>query len=484
MNSYQRKDPAFTAILFIILTMSIVTQSYAQNYNSAADGNWASGSSWSGPGWALATPSTNGGYGTLNIYHDIVLNGNLNLGSITLNIFSGASLTVNGNLSGGGAINMNGGNLSVSGNFSRPGGGNITVGDNATLNIGGNADLSAVLQINRGGKAVIDGNVTVVSSNYLIVAETGNANPTKYADLIIKQDLISVNSGDVTINKNGRVAIYGNVSGSGGGTLFTLNEGGQTYVHGDMSFTGGGSRIENNNPGSPNGLYVNGTVANTGGGANTTTNVGDQQDLYNSNPAFAEWIASEPGSPLITTLPVTLLDFKVAIINSGKIVLSWSTSYEENNSHFVILRSTDAKTWKEIGIVEGKGSSTIVQNYKYTDPSAMHGLSYYMLKQVDFDGMSETFRPVSANNFEMIDQVKIMVFPNPTAEMLNINFLSTPFSEKREVLVFDLMGEIVKKEMVSTNALRLDISMLKKGTYILKINPEAGNFKSMKIVKI
>src|SRR5205085_10191378 len=109
----------------------------------------------------------------------------------------------------------------------------------------------------------------------------------------------SVSSGDITVNRNARVAIFGNVIDDGsGGSLFTINNGGQVYIDKDISFTGGGDKIINNNTTNPWGLYTNGTITNSGGGATTTANDADKATMKSSNPAFYNWAASVPNSPL------------------------------------------------------------------------------------------------------------------------------------------------------------------------------------------
>ena len=110
---------------------------------------------------------------------------------------------------------------------------------------------------------IVEGSVTVVSSTYLTIGTA--VAPPPYADMIIYQNLVQQSSGDVTINRNGRLAVFGNITDSGGGgTFIQVNNGGQAYVHGNITYSGGGSSIQNNNTTSPYGLYVNGTATSSG----------------------------------------------------------------------------------------------------------------------------------------------------------------------------------------------------------------------------
>jgi len=86
-------------------------------------------------------------------------------------------------------------------------------------------------------------------------------------------------------------------------------------------------------------------------------------------------------------LPVKLISFGANYRNQ-QVILSWKTSSENNNSHFEVLRS-DGSGFKVIGSVKGNGNSQQEQTYRYTDVRPLAGLSYYQLRQVDFNGNTE-----------------------------------------------------------------------------------------------
>ncbi|MEJ0031780.1 MAG: hypothetical protein WDO15_16010 [Bacteroidota bacterium] len=183
------------------------------------------------------------------------------------------------------------------------GGSSVVVSGN--LVIMGDLTLNSALTILPGGSVTVYGNVTVVSSNYLVVGTV--AAPPPYADLIIRNDLKQINSGDVTLNKNSRVAVLETLLMiTGGGTKLTLNQGAEMYVNGNINYSGGGDNITNNNSTNPYGLYVNGSVSNTGGGANTTGNKTDKATMTTTNPTFATWV-----NTAAAVMPVTLVSFEV-----------------------------------------------------------------------------------------------------------------------------------------------------------------------------
>ena len=56
---------------------------------------------------------------------------------------------------------------------------------------------------------------------------------------------------------------------------------------------------------------------------------------------------------------------------------------ELNNYGFHLERRHGNSGWEKLGFVSGKGTTTKLQNYSYTDKSVQNGKYYYRLKQVD-----------------------------------------------------------------------------------------------------
>ena len=87
----------------------------------------------------------------------------------------------------------------------------------------------------------------------------------------------------------------------------------------------------------------------------------------------------------ITPLPIELLSFIAKPIGK-KIQLLWRTASELNNDYFTVERSADAVNFDQINITDGAGNSTQTIKYSVIDDSPLSGISYYRLKQTDFDG--------------------------------------------------------------------------------------------------
>jgi hypothetical protein len=86
-----------------------------------------------------------------------------------------------------------------------------------------------------------------------------------------------------------------------------------------------------------------------------------------------------------TPLPIELIEFRVHNTDSA-VLINWTTATEKNNDHFEIEKSTDGEHFYKILDVKGAGNSNTVIKYSAYDKSPFVGISYYRLKQVDYDG--------------------------------------------------------------------------------------------------
>jgi len=140
---------------------------------------------------------------------------------------------------------------------------------------------------------------------------------------------------------------------------------------------------------------------------------------------------------LVSPLPIELISFD-AIMNDRQVDITWTTATESNNDYYTIEKSKDGINFETSSIVDAAGNSQSIINYKDIDPKPYQGISYYRLKQTDFNG-TYTYSKIVAVNYSLSDD-GMSVFPNPTEGELNINIKDI---EGKEVLVVirDMMGK-------------------------------------------
>ncbi|MEL7222412.1 MAG: T9SS type A sorting domain-containing protein, partial [Bacteroidota bacterium] len=165
-------------------------------------------------------------------------------------------------------------------------------------------------------------------------------------------------------------------------------------------------------------------------------------------------------------LPVNLSTFTAKPLGSTAQLL-FTTTTEDNNSHFLIQRSTDGRAFKTIGRVEGKGNSNQAVEYRFTDNKPANGINYYRLQQFDFDGTNEFFGPVAVQIRGVIDDAP-SIWPVPAKDNLQINF---PTEDREWIIeVYDLNGRLLQSKNVQEKTLTtsLDLSQLPAGTYLFR----------------
>jgi hypothetical protein len=156
------------------------------------------------------------------------------------------------------------------------------------------------------------------------------------------------------------------------------------------------------------------------------------------------------GSQLVgnNPLPIQLLSFDAVLSPEKKVLLNWETATEVNNDYFTIERSGNGTTFEEIGRVKGAGNSSSLLYYSSVDANPLANLSYYRLKQTDYNGHFV---------YSKIDPIRLdalsafHVFPNPANSGESIQLLFNT-SQAKEVLVVvrDVNGKEVYSKVVIT----------------------------------
>jgi hypothetical protein len=104
-----------------------------------------------------------------------------------------------------------------------------------------------------------------------------------------------------------------------------------------------------------------------------------------------------PGIVTIIALPIELVSFKATKLNQKQVRVLWETSSERNNDYFIIEKSLDGLSWNTIETVSGKKDYYFKSKYEIVDSTPMSEIVYYKLTQVDLDGKSNFFNPVSVD---------------------------------------------------------------------------------------
>jgi hypothetical protein len=185
--------------------------------------------------------------------------------------------------------------------------------------------------------------------------------------------------------------------------------------------------------------------------------------LFGTQDAFAFTLTAAAGS---VVLPIELLSFTDINTDGGQNNLTWVTASELNNSHFVIERSTDGTTFHSIGQVKGNNKPSI---YQFVDNQPF-ALTYYRLRQIDFDGTA------SLSNIVSVEQKGkgkgLTIYPNPVTNILSLENTE----DDEEVGDFQILNLLGQQVLSGKTGQELDVSALPQGTYVLRVGEEQAKF--------
>ncbi len=175
-------------------------------------------------------------------------------------------------------------------------------------------------------------------------------------------------------------------------------------------------------------------------------------------------------------VPVSLLNFR-ARLHDKEAYLNWQTAYENNCEFFYVERSSDALTFSSIGRVNGHGTTSAVQQYRFIDNAPVEGDNFYRLKQTDFDGR------FNYSHVEMVRLTKDEIFTaiyNSTSNSVHVRFNK----DRSDVALkmFAPNGQLIASRNVRGAAtdFELPLPFLSTGIYFLQLHAD-GVVRSKKI---
>lgn len=141
--------------------------------------------------------------------------------------------------------------------------------------------------------------------------------------------------------------------------------------------------------------------------------------------------------------------------------IQWKTLSERDNDYFTVQKSSDGFNWIYLVDLKGAGTTSIPHTYAFTDSSNADGVSYYRLRQVDFDGQVEYHEPQS---IEHIGCGFGGVYPNPTKGKAYLNLIE----KNAQIRLYSLTGQdLTHKMTVDYENKSLNLENLVSGSYTI-----------------
>ncbi len=176
-------------------------------------------------------------------------------------------------------------------------------------------------------------------------------------------------------------------------------------------------------------------------------------------------------------LPVKWLEFTGSTLANRGIALAWTTAFEKNTAFFEVETSVDGRDWRVIDRIEAVGFSNNAVDYNHFVRMNGEGRVFVRLRQVDQDH-SQAFSEVLAVDFLEEKSKVVRLYPNPVKNELMVEGF---IEEGLPMKVIDLTGgektHLIQKLEGDGFLIRLDVSLLEKGIYVLVWGKEVLKFQ-------
>lgn len=149
------------------------------------------------------------------------------------------------------------------------------------------------------------------------------------------------------------------------------------------------------------------------------------------------------------------------------VLLEWTTASEDNNNYFTVERSLDGITWTALGKLQGAGTTSMSHSYSFEDTKPLSGISYYRIRQTDFNGESTCSSVKSVNRPRSQEDL----FKAYTIADKNYFVVEGDMIAACAIEVYDVQGRKITKVSYHTSAtsrVNIDAGNLPMGTYIIK----------------
>ena len=162
--------------------------------------------------------------------------------------------------------------------------------------------------------------------------------------------------------------------------------------------------------------------------------------------------------------------FTAEKIKSG-VELSWLSEKANDIQYFEVETSPDGVLFNKTAEVRFASAN---MTYSFIDKAPAIGVNYYRVKQVNKNG-HYAYTSIKSVNFSNVtlSANQLKVYPNPSTEYIQVQLTSRPKSVIESV-IYDLSGKkLMRISFKEDEQLKLNISQLKSGFYILRLTDEA-----------
>ena len=177
-----------------------------------------------------------------------------------------------------------------------------------------------------------------------------------------------------------------------------------------------------------------------------------------------------------STLPVELVGVEAALEGEAA-VLTWKTASETNNAGFAVEHKRGDSSFKELGFVDGTGTTTEPQTYRFRTSALKVGTHTFRLRQEDLDGSSTFSKEITVERTLAGAYNVSPVAPNPVSDNSTVSVTVQKTQDVR-VSVYNVLGKRVALlhdgPMPANDPTTLRVGTdLQSGVYFLRVEGDS-----------
>jgi hypothetical protein len=176
-------------------------------------------------------------------------------------------------------------------------------------------------------------------------------------------------------------------------------------------------------------------------------------------------------------LPVKLLYF-TAIADGNRVRLNWEAANEQDTRTYEIQKSLTGSNFAFMANVNSRQLSQSA--YTDYDFNPALGWNYYRLKVIDKSG-NFFYSPIRPVKFTK-GQEEVKIFPVPATDVLNV-LLPSSYVNSATLLLYGIDGKFIATLKPSVNNVKINVTPLAAGTYVIKIIKANGEAETYQFIK-
>jgi hypothetical protein len=222
-----------------------------------------------------------------------------------------------------------------------------------------------------------------------------------------------------------------------------------------------------------------------GGGGNSNLIDICNTTVWNAGQGPLTGTSCLPPSPTCNAfvLPVSLIYFN-AHFQDKNVIVDWRTATEKDNDFFTVERSIDGINFQSLANIDGAGNSNSIISYSYIDHTPYPKVSYYRLKQTDYNGAFSYSNTVAVRNGS---NSSFLIYPNPASNYFVIEINGKFEDTNGELIIADSKGSRLCLKKIDFERQNLfyssEFAKLSPGMYVVTLITNDQIFKQKLVIE-